>query len=563
MKQLTLFIFGLVLIGFSACTSQPTPEPVAQATIFVPATQFTLPATFTTIPTITFTPIPTATPTPTVTFTPTTTPTPTITFTPSPTNIASPTLTSTPTPIPPTKPAPPELVWNMPIIHELEGSLFLWSPVANEGVSSNCIPWETSISQPNMELFFASAPTFAQEKISPEDLYCVPFFNWQWSVDGLVIYFFQPLHAEGPENYSIWRITTDGTNLEQVVSVGNGTQLNGWLNDQWLVWSQSTGWAFGGIYVSNIATLQTYETNIGIDSSVFFGAPSAIVTIYTTTSSSSPQPSSSEQFFSALVIVIAEGETQLFTSEKHYLSFDPTASNGSEYLFNSYPLGLLPDKQQILVLTWSTGVNLTGESYLDDPTLTKLQLWNFADNSLTEVVQGAIDGLVSPTGEYLAYVAVTDNQLALHLLNQTTAEVEFNYPIYGYSQDIYAQPQFSFDRKYKFSPDGRFLTFHVKTHAENRLIVYDIKNQTIMADLPSTSFYLDWSPNSQKFTYQAGNGYYHVYDVASQKPIPLIKSGNQLILDQKWSFDGSYLALSVRQPDQTTHIVIIESAAIR
>lgn len=544
----------LVLVWLSACASQPqptsTPPPIAQntATALPPTATVTVtPAASPIPPTLTTIPNNTATPRPAVTHSPTLNPNLYVPVSPTPLTL-------------------PEISWQQPIAHQLEGGHFIWSPVANEGASSACAPDIGPGVLTERLLLFTSAPAFEQTDLTPPGFFCVsPFFDWQWHPEGQQLYFFAP-RAQVDETtldyYDIWRMNKDGSSAEKFTDGGKLATLDGWLADQYLVHTEYQGGDNSALYITDLITQERQALGWTYNSFIYTVTPDFVVANH------GRDP---EQFYTAIAVLpekIRPGEVtppSLVSPFMNYLSMDVEQAPAQHFIFNSRVLDWLPNTQQLLVLTWPTEISLGDVDIHHDATVSKLQMWNVADNSLIELVPGAIEGHFSPDRTYLAYVLPTPAGLSVQLLNRVTGEIVFTSPIFLEFYSLFVMNHF---RLSTFAPDGRYFTFYRGAEEQTQLVIYDLTEQKIAAELPAFPPGRElriphWSPTAEMVAYVNENNQWAVYDLVLGQPIALSDAGTELVYRPQWSFDGQYLSLSVLQADQTERTVMIETAGWR
>lgn len=550
-KQFAL-VFIFVLVWLSACTSQPqptaTPQPVAQNT--------TTPL----LPTATATATPAASPVP-----PTPTPIPTNTTTPRPAVTHSPTRNpNLYVPVSPTPLTLPQISWQQPLAHTLEGGHFIWSPLANEGASSACTPHIGPGVQTEQLLLFTSAPAFEQTDLTPAGFFCVsPYFDWQWHPQGEKLLFFAP-RAQVDETtldyYDIWWMNKNGSEAEKFTDGGKLATMDGWLADQYLVHTEYQGGGNRALYITDLITQERQALGWTYNSFIYTVTPDFVVTNH------GRDP---ELFYTAVAVLpekIRPGEVtppSLVSPFMNYLSMDAEQAPAQHFIFNSRILDWLPNTQQLLVLTWPAEISLGAVDLYHDATITKLQMWNVADGSLTELVPGAVGGHFSPDRTYLAYLLPTPAGLSIQLLNRVTGEIVFTSPVFA-----------STTRLSSFSPNGRYFTFYRGSEEQLQLVIYDLTEQKIAAELPAQRpkaqeiltpklWLPEWSPAGDVVAYVNAQNQWQLYDLALGQPILLSDAGTELVYRPQWSFDGQYLSLSVLQTDQTERTVIIEPAGWR
>jgi Tol biopolymer transport system component len=203
----------------------------------------------------------------------------------------------------------------------------------------------------------------------------------------------------------------------------------------------------------------------------------------------------------------------------------------------------LPDTNQMLVLTWDKDLDL----YENAPVTTQLQMWDIAANTLTALIPGGRDGRFSPDGVYLAYLVRNENGFDIQLLSRADNRVIFTTPQHPNENNEFVNPNFS------FSPDGRFVTFYVRDAGSpdgSFLQVFNVSSQQVIAELPATPYWeFTWSPNSEYFLYENEHGGLALFNLKDSSTFLLTENNDTRLSNPQWSFDGSYLSVTVREGD--------------
>lgn len=486
----------LLITLLTACTAVPDPtptpiQPISAVTVVVER------------PTATFTP--TASPAPTTT--PTATPTATVTETAVP----SPTLEEI---VPLASSTPefqwPELQWNngsepVTIINDWKVK---WSPITNEFIFAHCQQYDPLKDvHPLVQFSYANAPFFIPVDISQAEplLYgtCETPFGFTWSPDGQQIVFigtednFQPIGGVG----NLWMMDRTGNNVHLLANIDTWIpHLGSWLNDETLFFQNYSGGGSNlgialnintGEYQETHYVLGTFEETSNDYIAITHGTPIILedtdVWIQYQTVALINRPDKSAIPANTIQPM---GEEYL-----HWLSLD----------YGSAFSDWLPGSNKMLVLTWQ-------DVDSEIPQDTSLQLWDVDTGSLTMIAPGGWLGVFSPNGRYLTF---------------------------------YTRSQIEVDANNR--PIG--VTALLEGQKEEYLHLLDFSTGQIIISIPAITqrrFANQlWSPNSQTFIYQDQESNFALFDVISQNSTLLTLSGGERLSNPQWSFDGSYLSVTV------------------
>lgn len=490
-------------------------------------------------------------PSPTTLPLPSSTPASSVTNTPPP--LASPVLSKTPTPIQETPVWSPEI----DVVEIVPSDQIAWSPRANEFLYETCPP------NPYDQL---SVGSIIQVNLADDpghitiakDFICSAFgISVTWAPDGQRVLFtgLSREEVDGldyiPEDADIWLIEP-GSEARVVLSRDKvstrWTPGLSWIDDNTIFYS---GYGGGGHSSSALLNIQenTRSQLIVLHNCGIQGVSADYLVGCMGMSSTSN--------ISVLAIPLVElhqnafdlSDETLFTQNsilgqpgRISLSFDQDYVDISEaFVFNSSFMDWLPDTNQMLVLTWDSGLDLE----LDAPVETNLQIWNVADGSLNLIVQGGKYGRFSPDGRYLAYVRGDDDVVHVHLLDMTTGSVLFSQPTWAYSGEY--GDMFAY---LSFSPDGRYFTSIAPGSGIDVLTVYDLSNYQTVATLPGQQMRPIWSPDNTQFVYKNPYGGLTIYNLMTNSTLTITTNNDSRVSSPGWSYDGSYLSVRV-DPENT------------
>ncbi len=492
----------------------------------------------------------TAVPPTTLPNTPTSTATPAPSRTPMPTDVPLPTLfatvTRTPeptiTPWPSATPRPTidfnrELVWTdeVKVVNQFIGSQIMWSPSHDEFV------YVVEPKEGYSRILFTDAINFQPFDITPTEL--SPYINLLWHPSG--DYFFlsaEPIDIEtfawgSPHKWKVQR--TD----PEIAYLGQGSYYWGWLNDNLRVSERRIGTGIFSIGIFNV------ETDEGIASTNFDGHVQDVSLNYVILGW---EP---WNYYTTVAILAQESISPDYADWEFgtYIKFLASPfDDGNKRPFNRFA-DVLPGTDQILVFTWEEGIS-DPLGLISGSVPANLQLWDVETDTLTMVAPGGIYGRYSPNGRYLVYLTLQTDSPQLHVLDQTTGEILFTQSAFAEADRDNAEVK----AYTTFSPNGRFLTFFNPAH---ELIIYDLENSEFLAPLTAVSTAILWSPDrigflsqdvkplwspdSSRFVYQNPTAGLSIFDTRNRTIYPLAISGSDRLLDPQWSFDGTYLSVTI------------------
>lgn len=221
-----------------------------------------------------------------------------------------------------------------------------------------------------------------------------------------------------------------------------------------------------------------------------------------------------------------------------------------QLLFNSRFEDWLDASNQMLVLTWDVDVNLASVDLIHDMPVTDLQVWDVNSDTLIKVIPGGIWGRISPERRYLAYLEPSSESPVLEVLDRNSGTIVFEEAASAEYDRIYG----AVNAFTSFSPDGRFLTFF---DANAQLVVFDLENRTIVSTIPGSLATPSWSPDSQRFVFESPSAGLSLFDIQTNHAFPLALSGNDRLASPQWSYDGSFLSVTVLQVDRTRDTAVL------
>jgi hypothetical protein len=435
----------------------------------------------------------------------------------------------------------------------VETTAVLWSPAANEIVFDTCIDIHQDLDL-NGDIITAVAPLFNPQKISPLEFIC----NYQamsgmiWTPDGQKIFFGGPYADLRPEPYldeyaQVWVMDRDGRNANPI---GNANDrwlgLAGWIDENTLIYS---GYAGGGhihIALLDILSGESFASTIVHSGGVYHVNDAYIGT-----------QNGWDSAFNITAAVISRIPQELEDDEVDEL-FNPFLYSLSSDFSSRYE-DWLSNTNSMLVLTWEKELELWGIDLLHDPAVTQLQLWNVDTGELTLLISEAIRGQFSPDGRFLAYVTPGIPSPSIHLLPEMGSGSILSLPLAA-KQVGESSSQYNF--YFSFAPNGRYFTFLtpgiVQVDSEGKPIgvdyqpdnihvnLFDMDSQQFLASLSAQEFVPVWSPDNGRFLYQDQFGTLALYTLADNTAFPLTQTPDARLTNPHWSFDGSYLSVTVR-----------------
>ncbi|HUM69598.1 MAG TPA: hypothetical protein PLK31_12240 [Chloroflexota bacterium] len=527
-----LAIVCLVISISVGCTAVPdpthSPQTLAGEGVTVIATRPLLTATPTAIlatetavPILTDLPIPTDTPQP------------------APTQTLYPTRTALTLPI---------LTWadNLVVLKSVNDWLISWSPVKNELIYKDCPKPTEPPTFPEHFVFLATAPAFQDHDVTPTNFSCYGIVSFYWRPDGKEIFVSgiagkEIILRDASPDIELWRMDLEGNNITYTNLKGWFLGLKGWLTDEVMLYTTYSG---GGSYYltihhlssgDEIATMWAHNPHVQ-------GINSTLVVL----------EQGSPEYFNSVTIL----STEVIHDERggdlgpnaHSLSHDGTANYLAPDFFSSFS-DWLPSSSQVLVETWDAEINLTEADLLHEDVF-NLQLWDLESNELSLLVPGAFLGDFSPDGIHLAYIAPDKISPQLQLLNRTTREIIFSSPAF-----LETDEQGTIFAFHSFSPDGRTLTFYSPTP---ELMLYDLETGEFLPPFTAVPFTPLWSPDSSRFVYQHPTAGLSIFDRRTNTTYPLATSGGERLANPQWSYDGTYLSVTVQQDDGSRDTAVLQ-----
>lgn len=531
-----LAIVSLIVFISVGCTAVPNPTPTPQTLagegVTVVATR----------------PLSTATMAATAVLTYATTP---VLATPlSATVIPTPSLTPTPT-IRPTFTSLPELNWNeqlTEIVTVQSSRTVAWSPAANQLVFAvdNC-PYDKVWSETSRHIYITELPAFSPTDITPTDLVCggIDYFDFLWHPEGQ--YFLMsalPKELFDMGDNVVWKINQNAPGSQETSLSGRYLEFAGWLDDTrfaHLEYSAGVNWDIG------ITDIETGENLASMY--VHAGGVEALTTKYVIARHSDgidPQG-----IYSVVVL-----STEMINPEDAYNPYDKSLSfSNYHFQYVSEFDDVLPGTNQILVTTydWETLPGGASEEIIKPEP--GLHLWNPETDELTLLIPDGIYGRFSPNSHYLAYLTYDSNSHYLHLLDRNSGQIIFSQPVTSPG----TEDKFRFDSRtspyFSFSPNGRTLTFYSPTP---ELMLYDLETGEFLPPFTAVPYTPLWSPDSSRFVYQHPTDGLSIFDTRTNTAFPLATSGGERLSNPQWSYDGTYLSVTVQQEDGTRDTAVLQ-----
>lgn len=320
-----------------------------------------------------------------------------------PSHTPKPTRTPWPTPTPTITPIPSP-VWasDIAVLIEVEDREVVWSPTANEFLSSTCLP-ETDGEEPSITLERITAPDFVPYLLVEFDSFCNLFLDKIWSSDGEKIFYSGPLSNSendylGSDYSEVWKTTRDGLDAFSLRPGALVQWLNflGWQNDQTIAYS---GYSGGG---HNLAVMLDVNTGEALAVGTIHGS------FYQPSRNYVPGYDGIDLWGWVSAVVLSTdindfGNNTLSDPNIHYLSL---GQEQYQYTFNSHFEDWLPGTSQMLALTWEEGVSLWGDALYKHGSEAQLQLWDVANGNVLPLAEGGVHGRFSPNGQTLSYLTV-------------------------------------------------------------------------------------------------------------------------------------------------------------
>lgn len=410
----------------------------------------------------------------------------------------------------------------MQVIQQFTGFQVEWSPSRDEFVY---LTWsEEHFSQ----VIFAKVEDFQPVNFTPTEFHYV---NILWHPSGESFSLgAQPYDTETfswgfPHGWEFERTAF------RLIYVGRRSYDWAWIDDELLVSQTSVGSGTNGIAIHNVKTEEgtgtTFDGNVeGVSQNyvILYSPFDRTIAILSQDDNISPEYAHNE-----------------FGTAIRYLSclrFLPCSSNEeiTERLFN-YTADIRFDTDEVLVVTWKDEI-IDPSDLISGLVPANLQLWDIDNDTLTTVISDGIDGRYSPDGNYLAYLTPDIESPKLYLFNLTTETFIFSQNIFVEADEYNAR----FNSFINFSPNGRFLTFF---DPEQNLIIYDLENNLFLEPLAAVPITPIWSPDSSRFVYQEREIGLSIFNTRTETAYPLAVSGNRRLSEPQWSYDGTYLSVTV------------------
>jgi hypothetical protein len=536
-----LFVIAAGLLAGCGQDDLPEPTLVSEEVEVVEKRPFSSP-TPTTIP-------PTQTPVPALTSTPLATSTPK----PSPTSTAVP--TNSPTQIP---------AWNEEItrVATLKSGSTNWSSFSNKFLVDYC-SWGSTQSEIGGKIFLAAAPTFEQKDITPENFDCSASpTNLQWNPnESFIIFYGKNKQSEFPYTH-LWTIDTNDYigRLVNPMEIEESGYINflGWLDNKTFAHAGRCG---SGCSYAAIVSLPTGEySSSGLVFGSFFEPNNRYV----------PANDGMDKWSSVTTAILSEeieNDYEFLENGSHirFLSLDYTPSR--EFTFNSHFEDWLPQSNKMLVTTWEKKLDLYNHDFFHSPPVTDLQLWDVPSNELTMLVPEGIYGRFSPNANYLASLTTEDSNAVLQLLDLTTSQTIFSIPSSATQEGYYNEivPYFSFSPRNNlfafFTPrevtlSEQKLPITANSTTSSYLNIFSLDQNQIILSQPNNPSELSWSPNGDQLIYRDKDNNFNIIEIESGNLIPITTSGGDQIFNPQWSFDGSYLSVTVRNEEDVETAVL-------
>ena len=477
-------------------------------------------------------------------------------FTPSPT--ATEEASNTPI-VPRVTPTPlslAELIWSETVeaIATASGQQFVWSPVSNEFVVDLCRELPFLDPRPDVFVFVAREPDFTLEGLETSDIFCSEYTRFEWRPDGQQL-LFNALPVSSPQiessffdSTSLFAIDRDGANLHILDTGGWLFGFDGWMDNSRLIKRSYRG---GGNWIVSIYNIDSEEE---LAWAWICAHPVQDANAqYVATESGDPCCFMSAAVFSTTLLrpdPEPTPELNQRVGSGPYINYLSLVEEPRQHLFNSKFEDWLDASNQMLVLTWDADANLASVDLIHDIPVTDLQVWDVSSDTMIKVIPGGIWGRISPGLRYLAYIEPSSESPILEVLDRNlgtivfeeTASAEYD-PVYG-AVNAFAS----------FSPDGRFLTFF---DASAQLVVFDLENRTIVSTIPGNLVTPSWSPDSQRFVFESPSAGLSLFDIQTNRAFPLALSGKDRLALPQWSYDGSFLSVTVLQVDGTRDTAVL------
>ena len=434
--------------------------------------------------------------------------------------------TSTNTPIPTGTPTETPIAWNNGITEIIRAENLVWSPTQNAFASyQGCGPEE-------MKVYFTDMLQLEKVDLTPSDLSpCNATLIWHPSGD---YFLFSSESQEKWREIVGWQV--DPTTLTINKSAA-ADYYWGWLNDELQITERYVSSDTFAIGIFNTVTEES------VSHTHFAGKVLDVSQNYVVlTETFAGTYGSSAAIFAQYEInpdtLLGSGDSNVKLLGRG-TEFEGVHLN---YLFFSKAIDVLPESDKILVRTWKEAYSdrFMPQDILNGKFSTNLQLWDANTDELTILKNGGIDGRFSPSGNELLTISAFPDAPQLELINRLTNEIIITQPAYAEAEEHRVE----IAAYTSFSPNGRFLTYY---SPEQNLIIYDIEFGTFLPVVTAVPMTPIWSPDNSRFVYQDPELGLSVFEVDSNTTYPLaLSSCDKLrISNPQWSFDGSYLSVSV------------------
>ncbi|MCA9898256.1 MAG: PD40 domain-containing protein [Anaerolineales bacterium] len=463
----------------------------------------------------------------------------------------APTLTSMPTPLPLS-----ELIWSesIDVIATTNSQQLIWSPVINEFIVDSCAELPFLDPRPDVFIFVAREPDFKIEGLETSEVFCSEYTRFEWRPDGQQI-LFNALPVSSPliesgffDSTLLFAMDRDGTNLHMLSTGGWLFRFDGWMNNSRLIKSSYRG---GGNWIVSIYDIDSEEELAW--AWIYAHLVQDANAQYVATESGEPCCFMSAAVFSTTLLRPEPEPTPELNQREGvgpYINHLSLVEEPRQLLFNSKFEDWIDASNQMLVLTWNADVNLASVDIIHDTSVTDLQVWDVNSDTLIKVIPGGIWGRISPDRRYLAYLEPSSQSPVLEVLDRNSGTIIFEEAASAeYERFPGAVNAFA-----SFSPNGRFLTFF---NANAQLVIYDMENRTIVSTISGSLVTPSWSPDSQRFVFENPSAGLSLFDIQTNRAFPLALSGNDRLASPQWSYDGSFLSVTVLQVDGTWDTVIL------
>ena len=455
-------------------------------------------------------------------------------------------------------------VWSPEVIvlETIQAEQIIWSPNANQFLYQTCPPdlymLDDGVEGGVVRVDLADTPSHS---LIVQAFICSGFgSSIAWVPDGERVLFTAPSREEVdelgyvPDTADIWLVEPTG---EPQVLLGRdkiltrwAPQFHFWIDDEIVLYS---GYSGGGHTNSALLNIQDERRSqsitlhacalYGFSRDFLFGCTGASQTSRVS-ALAIPLEALRRTTFDVNDDELAQDEFFLSSPSQTYLSYDQEPLQGSrEYNSHSLFVDWLPNTNQILALTWDSGLDLED----DAPVETQLQLWDMDDGSLDLIAPRGKHGRFSPDGRFLAYVDGDDHLFTVHLLDMETRAIQFSQPEWVTEQFGQVATYFS------FSADGRYFTSlapDAESDSQGKLTVYDLSDGDMVVTFPAQQMEPIWSPESDQFVYKNRYGALAVYQLASDLDFAITENNDTRVSAPQWSFDGLYLSVRIA-PDRT------------